>query len=233
MSERAAGQVRLTALRPPTYERLSRTLRNADAEGQPFHIVHFDGHGVYGEWKQFERQIQERQVIFPDRRPGKHGYLVFESPAAEYNMEVVDGTRIGSLLTDTRVPVLVLNSCDSARVDGDDDSDDQPAAGGQNAEVRAFGSLAQEVLDMGVPGVVAMRNLVYVPTAAQFIADLYAACCQGQTLGEAVTSSRKLLHDQPQRTLGIIPSPENSRTPIPRIMSIGQDRLGVGITPGA
>ena len=68
---------------------------------------------MYGEWKQFERQIQERQVIFPDRRPGKHGYLVFESPAAEYNMEVVDGTRIGSLLTDTRVPVLVLNSCDT------------------------------------------------------------------------------------------------------------------------
>ena len=32
---------------------------------------------------------------------------------------------------------------------------------------------------------------------------------------------------------GLIPSPENSRAPIPRIMSIGQDRLGVGITPGA
>ena len=31
----------------------------------------------------------------------------------------------------------------------------------------------------------------------------------------------------------LIPSPENSRAPIPRIVSIGQDRLGVGITPGA
>ena len=31
----------------------------------------------------------------------------------------------------------------------------------------------------------------------------------------------------------LIPSPENSRTPVPRIVSIGQDRLGVGITPGA
>ncbi len=31
----------------------------------------------------------------------------------------------------------------------------------------------------------------------------------------------------------IIPSPENSRVPVPRIVSIGQDRLGVGITPGA
>ena len=32
---------------------------------------------------------------------------------------------------------------------------------------------------------------------------------------------------------GVIPSPENSRAPVPRIVSIGQDRLGVGITPGA
>jgi hypothetical protein len=31
----------------------------------------------------------------------------------------------------------------------------------------------------------------------------------------------------------VIPSPENSRAPVPRIVSIGQDRLGVGITPGA
>ena len=32
---------------------------------------------------------------------------------------------------------------------------------------------------------------------------------------------------------GLIPSPENSRAPVPRIVSIGQNRLGVGITPGA
>ncbi len=31
----------------------------------------------------------------------------------------------------------------------------------------------------------------------------------------------------------LIPSPENSRAPVPRIVSIGRDRSGVGITPGA
>ena len=31
----------------------------------------------------------------------------------------------------------------------------------------------------------------------------------------------------------IIPSPGNSRAPVPRIVSLGQDRLGVGTTPGA
>jgi hypothetical protein len=69
------------------------------------------------------------------------------------------------------------------------------------APVRAFGSLAEEVMETGVAGVVAMRYQVYVATAAQFVADLYAALAQGQTLGEAVTLGRKLLYDQPQRDL--------------------------------
>src|SRR6185295_9007134 len=68
-------------------------------------------------------------------------------------------------------------------------------------QVRAFGSLAQEVMDAGAAGVVAMRYNVYVVTAAQFVADLYAALTQGQTLGEAVTLGRKQLHTQPLREI--------------------------------
>jgi hypothetical protein len=59
---------------------------------------------------------------------------------------------------------------------------------------RAFGSLAQEVVEAGVPAVVAMRYNVYVVTAAKFMTDLYAALAQGQTLGEAVTQGRQELH---------------------------------------
>ena len=47
-----------------------------------------------------------------------------------------------------------------------------------HSQVRAFGSLAQEVMDAGVTGVVAMRYNVYVVTAAQFVADLYAGLAQ-------------------------------------------------------
>jgi hypothetical protein len=36
-------------LRPPTYEQLAETLRLAKERGRPYHIVHFDGHGVYAE----------------------------------------------------------------------------------------------------------------------------------------------------------------------------------------
>jgi tetratricopeptide (TPR) repeat protein len=67
--------------------------------------------------------------------------------------------------------------------------------------VRAFGSLAQEVMDAGAAGVVAMRYNVYVVTAAQFVADLYAALTQGHTLGQAATLGRKQLHAQPLRAV--------------------------------
>src|SRR4029078_8432346 len=45
-------------------------------------------------------------------------------------------------------------------------------------------------------GVVAMRYNVYVVTAAQFVADLYAALVRGSSLGEAVTLGRKQLAAQ-------------------------------------
>lgn len=45
-----AGQdaLRLEVLRPPTFEQLSKRLREAKGRGKPYHVVHFDGHGAYG-----------------------------------------------------------------------------------------------------------------------------------------------------------------------------------------
>jgi hypothetical protein len=73
--------------------------------------------------------------------------------------------------------------------------------------VRTFGTLAQEVMDAGVAGVVAMRYNVYVVTAAQFVADLYAELVRGQTLGAAVTMGRKQLATNPARSIAYDPRP--------------------------
>jgi len=45
--EEAREAFELDVLRPPTFEQLSKVLRDAKAKGQPYHIVHFDGHGAY------------------------------------------------------------------------------------------------------------------------------------------------------------------------------------------
>src|SRR5215469_9594116 len=44
--EAVRGEVALTVLRPPTFEALGQALKRAAETDEPFHIVHFDGHGV-------------------------------------------------------------------------------------------------------------------------------------------------------------------------------------------
>lgn len=198
----------MDVLRPPTFEQLSRALRQAKAQGNPYHVVHFDGHGVYQD--SCQRMLNGNPLVFVDRRPGMHGYLAFENGMADDNVEFVSGLDLGRLLVETNVPVLVLNACRSAHAEAQDTPTqvNDTAPDQQNdphSQVRAFGSLAQEVMDAGVAGVVAMRYNVYVMTAAQFVADLYASLVQGQTLGEAVTSGRKQLKDQPQREVAYQP----------------------------
>lgn len=38
--------MQLTVCRPPTMQRLLELLQDADQKGQPFGLVHFDGHGL-------------------------------------------------------------------------------------------------------------------------------------------------------------------------------------------
>ncbi|HEV3288240.1 MAG TPA: ATP-binding protein, partial [Streptosporangiaceae bacterium] len=149
---------------------------------------------------------------------------MFEDPASEENQQLVDGPTFGRLLVGTGVPVLVLNACRSAYTEARDQSADARApapaetgngaaatdaeaslTGDVHARIRAYGSLAAEVADIGVPGVVAMRYNVYVVTAAQYMADLYAHLLTGSSLGQAATAARRALADDPARQIGPVP----------------------------
>jgi len=216
LSDSAREAFQLDVLRPPTFEQLGRVLRAAKAEGQPYHVVHFDGHGLYTEVKEPGGLASLLQGLSPlilsGPRVGAHGYLLFENPALDENVQLVNGPALGKLLVETNVPVLVLNACRSAHAEAPDSplppAGEGPGEGADvHAQVRALGSLAQEVMDAGAMAVVAMRYNVYVVTAAQFVADLYASLAQGHTLGEAVTLGRKQLHANPLRTLAYDPLP--------------------------
>jgi len=192
---------------------VGKVLRAAKAAGQPYHIVHFDGHGLYAELQ--PNGVSFNRLLFSDNRPGKHGYIAFENAALPDNLELISGLQLGALLVETQTPVLVLNACRSAHADAAPLPEqgeagvrvDASVGSDSHSQVRALGSLAQEVMDAGVSGVVAMRYNVYVVTAAQFVADLYAALTQGQSLGEAVTLGRKQLAAQPLRTIAYDPIP--------------------------
>ncbi len=195
----------IKALRPPTFERLQKELADAKASGHPYHIVHFDGHGIYADLS--KSKLADwlgalSSLTLGGNTTGKHGYLLFEHPG-EDRMRPVDGQTLGQLLHDNGVPVLVLNACQSAMHEAAAAKTD----GDVHDEVRAIGSLAQEVVDQGIPAVLGMRYSVYVVTAAQYIGQLYAALAGGRSFGQAATEGRKHLRLNPERWVGLQPRP--------------------------
>ncbi len=67
----------------------------------------------------------------------------------------------------------------------------------------AIGSLAQSVVDQGIPAVLGMRYSVFVVTAAQYIGELYAALAKGREFGQAASEARKHLHSNPERWVNL------------------------------
>lgn len=215
LSRGAREAFQLDVLRPPTFARLAQVLDAAKRAGRPYHVVHFDGHGVYWDKARVEaaqragsgRPDPLRYSLLSPLREGSHGYLLFEDPGTVGNVQLVDGPALGGALAGAGVPVLVLNACRSAHADLV--TQPQTVAGNLDVHerVRAYGSLAQEVIHAGIGGVVAMRYNVYVVTAAQFVGDLYAALAEGQPLGQAVTAGRRQLAAKPDREIAFEPRP--------------------------
>jgi len=234
LNDAAREVFQLDVLRPPTFEALADRLRVAKDDGKPYQVVHFDGHGAFLDLAQMFRDFEGRpdreikallaeilqidfrqyspEAMYPENRPRerRRGYLLFNNPESEYNIRLVDGPKLGQLLRDCGVSVLVLNACRSAHAEALEEPETASQAEGPrdiHAEVRAYGSLAQEVMDAGLAGTVAMRYNVYVVTAAKFVLYLYSALARGQTLGQSATLGRKQLKDNPLREIAYEPIP--------------------------
>jgi len=93
--ETIRGEVELTVLRPPTFRALRDAVRQAADTGQPFHVVHFDGHGGIARWT-------------------GEGVLAFELPGG--GSGYVEASRVAAALAAGQVPVVVLNACQSGAV---------------------------------------------------------------------------------------------------------------------
>ena len=181
--EAVRGEVEFTVLRPPTFDALADTVLQAAEAGEPFHVVHFDGHGV-----------------MPDRATGDgttgvqptmvsglgEGVLSFELPG--WGSHPVRASRVAAALVRGKVPVMVLNACQS---------------GAMGKELEA--SVATALLKSGCAAVVAMAYSVYAVAAAEFMAAFYEALFAGDSVGQAVTAGRKRLFSHDGR-----PSPKGN-----------------------
>jgi hypothetical protein len=156
-------------LAPPTFPALCDRLRAALEAGRPFHIVHFDGHGVF------------------DKASGL-GKLVFEHPEDTSKLggrraEIVPADRLGAELRNLGVGMFFLEACQSAQAEGK----------GPEA------SVAGRLLQCGIASVVAMSHSVLVETARQFTSAFYPALLRGDRVGSAMLAGQRQLARHRQR----------------------------------
>jgi hypothetical protein len=86
--------------RPPTLARMEEMLRDGQRSGEPYGLVHFDGHGT------FLPQAQIGALLFEKSDDG--------SGASE--TDFVPADRLGDLLASYTIPLVVLEACRSATV---------------------------------------------------------------------------------------------------------------------
>ena len=150
--------VHIDVLRPPTFDQLRQQLH--DKPGF-YHIVHFDGHGGYG--------VAGDSISSDTFKSGAQGRLLFENEEA--GSDPVEAKKLSELLAEYRIPIMVLNACQSARID--DQAED------------AFASVAAALLKAGIRSVVAMGYNLYVSGAQQFVPAFYRRLLETANVAEA------------------------------------------------
>ena len=165
----------IDVLRPPTFAQLRETLQ---AKRGFYHIIHFDGHGGYGHSPSHGTSHSFQ---------GPQGRLVFED--SDGNPDPIEAELLTPLLTEYRIPVMVLNACQSARIDAQADD--------------PFASVAAALLKAGIRSVVAMGYNLYVSAAQQFVPGFYQRLIRDGDVAEAVRAGRQTMLAKPNRICAV------------------------------
>lgn len=180
--EALGEQVELRVLAPPTYPALEGALRDAAEEGTPYHVLHFDGHGVYDRERGLGALCFEdpKDVGKLERRASE---LIYAAPLeAEEGVEGGGRKYLSELVRDHRVPLVFLEACETAT------SEDVPTA-----------SVAATLLAEGVTSVVAMSHSVLVETARRFVGAFYRELAAGKRIGTAMLAGQQALYSDTYR----------------------------------
>ncbi len=172
----------VTVLRPPTFDALREELGRRPGY---YHILHFDGHGGYGV---IADEAQHAATLADAVNPhafkkGPQGCLVFETPDGQPHP--VPAETLNATLHEFRIPMVVLNACQSATID-------------ENAE-SAFASVAASLVRAGIRSVVAMAWSLYVSGAQQFLPAFYKRLLETGNLAEPTRAGRTAMLAHPGR----------------------------------
>ncbi|OUL34971.1 hypothetical protein BV372_12755 [Nostoc sp. T09] len=173
----------------PTFNALQKYLTEHRGEQQP-HILHFDGHGLYG--KKCLKCGNIHPGITPQKcqnklcgenLPPAQGYLVFADEKGQ--PDYVSAAKLGATLQNLTpsyqntnhgsLAVVVLSACQSGM-----------AVAGESL----FNGTAQKLIHHSIPAVVAMQYSVSVKAAKNFAEQFYRALGQKLSLSAAVRQAR-------------------------------------------
>ena len=184
---RTAGlPVTVDLVRPGTWQALRDHLQAAtERHGSGWYqVIHFDLHGAFSHYAPLEQARQQDRLLFTagglEPFDGRRAFLFFETEQ-DGKARPVPAEQVAGLLAEHRVPVAVLNACQSAM------QDDSEAG------------LAQRLAEAGVPVTVGMAYSVTVSAAEQAMPVLYGRIASGAELTTAVHAARRHLHDRKTR----------------------------------
>ena len=188
------GHIRFSEPEQASFKILTTYLTEHRGDDAP-HVLHFDGHGVFGkrcqnsECRTFHGNLKlEKCKKCGTALPASQGYLLFEpddDDDDEREANYVNAEEIGSLIQSIRhgdtdaqqggVRLSVLSACKSAY-----------ALGGNSV----FNGVAQSLIGHGVPAVVAMQYTVSTKGATAFAERFYRELGNKQSLAVATSQGR-------------------------------------------
>lgn len=173
LDQLGSDKVQVATISGVTVKKLEDALDKAGRAGQPFHVLHFIGHGEHRSIGHGHDLRTVPVLLFEDEVAGTHG----DRPAAvpvdpEGFLGIVGGD--SDLDDEPDLKLVFLNSCRSA----------QPVAFSTSE------TFAEKLLEAGIPAVIGMQNAIFDDTAVSFAASFYEELADMTPIDEALSDAR-------------------------------------------
>lgn len=151
-------------------ENASRDVLANELEKHPPDVLHYIGHSSFDAKKNKAFLALE---VSDDETSG-------QSDNEERGYDELDSEELGGLLMASPVKLVVLNSCQGAAT----------------ATTDAFIGIAQKLVQVGVPAVVAMQHEIPDPSAVRFARIFYSTLIKNYSIDDAVATARRYIADR-------------------------------------
>lgn len=188
-------------LRPGTFKALKEHL--ASVKSGFYHIVHFDLHGEVMTFADLDRERTKGNYRFAYAYQSGKQPIAYNVRYGDFDIEAFDGLRaflffeseekgkaepyfaetVASLLRDYRIPICILNACQSAKQEG----------------ISSETSLAKFLQEQGVDLVLAMRYSVSVSAVVKFMERFYSELFNERSIDDAIAIARMSLYNEKTR----------------------------------